>query len=69
MDNMNSDGIEVILEKAAFNRRVATYKYKNLHHKDLTTFFNEAETIFVQHAKTLLNKFQGKLFTANCILS
>lgn len=66
MENQNANGIKITLEKKAFRRRLATYKYKNLQHKDLTSFFNEAETIFVRQAKDRLGEFHS--LKANFVL-
>lgn len=66
MEHININKTEVALEKQALRRRVATYIYKNLEHKDLTSFFNEAETIFEKQAKNLLSTIHS--LKVNCLI-
>lgn len=43
--------------KNAFKSRVSSYTLKNIHHIDLTEFFNDAFPLFASETKKLLDEF------------
>lgn len=52
----SANGIEVILKKSAYKKRICTYSYKNIDFIDLLPFLKESQHVFIQKTKTLLSE-------------